>query len=60
MYVDLNPIRAGEARMPVEALHTSASFRIRTRRAALEQQESDGPTPDGWLASSVDADVAAD
>ena len=61
MYVDLNPIRAGEVGTPEEALHTSASFRIRTRGAALAQQESDGPTPGGWLAPlTLQADQRGD
>jgi hypothetical protein len=34
MYVDLNPIRAGEAWTPEEASHCSVSFRLRARAEA--------------------------
>jgi REP element-mobilizing transposase RayT len=61
MYVDLNPIRAGDVRTPEEALQTSASFRIRARAAALRQKKSAEPTPDGWLAPlSLVADQLGD
>jgi hypothetical protein len=50
LYVDLNPIRAGEVRTPEEALHTSASFRIRARAAARTRKLPEDPDPDGWLA----------
>ena len=49
MYVDLNPIRAGEVRTPEEASYSSASFRIRAR---ADTQEGTGPERpvDRWLA----------
>ena len=50
MYVDLNPIRAGEVRTPEEALHTSASFRIRTRGRLRHNKSRMVPRPTaGWL-----------
>ena len=39
LYVDLNPIRAGEVRTPEAALPTSALFRIRTQSLALSLNE---------------------
>ena len=39
LYVDLNPIRAGELRTPEAALPTSAFSRIRTRSLALSLNE---------------------
>ena len=39
LYVDLNPIRAGEVRTPEAALPTSAFFSLRTRSVALSLNE---------------------
>ena len=50
MYVDLNPIRAGEVRTPEAASHTSASLRIRARGAAQGGKKSPEPAADAWLA----------
>ena len=49
MYVDLNPIRAGEVRAPEEATYSSASFRIRARIDTQEGKDSERPL-DRWLA----------
>jgi len=49
LYVDLNPIRAGEVRTPEAASHCSASFRIQAR-AAQGRKPTGAPTADGWLA----------
>ena len=49
MYVDLNPIRAGEVRTPEEASYSSASFRIRARIDAQAGEGSERPV-DRWLA----------
>ena len=49
MYVDLNPIRAGEVWTPEEATYSSACFRIRARSDALEGKDSERPM-DRWLA----------
>jgi hypothetical protein len=50
MYVDLNPIRAGEARTPETASHSSAFFRLRARAAAQGKNPSEDPAADAWLA----------
>jgi hypothetical protein len=50
MYVDLNPIRAGESRTPEEARHTSAWFRIQARGRGGGKSGSADPAADGWLA----------
>jgi hypothetical protein len=49
LYVDLNPIRAGEVRTPEAASHCSASFRIQAR-AAQGRKPSGEPAVDSWLA----------
>jgi hypothetical protein len=49
MYVDLNPIRAGEVRTPEEASHCSVSFRLRGRAEAKAGKCAERPA-DGWLA----------
>ena len=50
MYVDLNPIRAGEVRTPEAASHSSASFRIRARQAAQRKRKPGERMADDWLA----------
>jgi hypothetical protein len=56
IYVDLNPIRAGEVRTPEQALHTSAYDRIRGLRFRRGRSRESAPPadddqcPDGWLA----------
>ena len=42
MYVDLNQIRAGEARTPEESIHCSVAFRL---RAHTEQENGDPDQP---------------
>jgi REP element-mobilizing transposase RayT len=50
MYVDLNPVRAGEVRSPEMASHCSASFRVRACLDAKDKKKSGEPAADGWLA----------
>ena len=50
MYVDLNPVRAGEVRSPEAASHCSASFRVRAQVELQGTGKSGGPAADDWLA----------
>jgi len=50
MYVDLNPVRAGEVRSPEAASHCSVSFRVRACLDAEDPKKSGVPAADGWLA----------
>jgi len=50
MYVDLNPVRAGEVRSPEAASHCSVSFRVRACLDAKDPKKAGVPAADGWLA----------
>ena len=49
MYVDLNPVRAGEVLTPEEASHCSLSFRLRAWADGQAGKSAERPA-DGWLA----------
>lgn len=55
VYVDLNPIKAGEAASPKTARYTSAYQRIE----AMSQPVDDAHRPDSWLAEPTWQDAAA-
>lgn len=48
MYVDINPIRSGEARAPEEARYTSAYHRIQALLRSPGESVGE-PAPDAWL-----------
>jgi hypothetical protein len=49
MYVDLNPIRSGEALTPEDSTHCSVAFRLRGNAEAQKDSHSQ-PSGDQWLA----------
>jgi hypothetical protein len=50
LYVDLNPVRAGEVRTATAAAHSSAALRLRGQQATARGQSSGEFAVDGWLA----------